>query len=299
MNKITSHTAQDIDRILENMRVMLENNASQSLQSFVAVLNKGRPLIVHNLASTVEEKERDLKTQRDLAERSRKTLLESNRMEEALKHCQEKRETEHISLENRLAELKSQFDLEIQSLRAMAKTHEQQAQEEASQIQLKSEKKMENLCTSLEGLKIRYNSLQGNAHETENQLLSLFHRREEELDCLLEEHTKEVQNKEKQIEGLLDTVRDEESQLVNLEEHFHVVDRNLRSMNEEEEAFEKVRSMEEAAYRTLNNAATQFQGILRGRKVRTEVAKAKAKPKEKKRKGKQKKKSDKKNLKKR
>lgn len=195
-----------------------------------------------------------------------------------------------VGLEKRIADLRSQLNVQEQLIKAFLTACEAEAAAEREKLLKDHEFIMKQLKASLRDMQADFDTRLALREEKERALHYTLTQLTDNVNALAESHDAAIQGEEKEIKELLKNFQDDEATLLQLKQHYIMVDRNNKAKQEEEEALRKVKDMEETANLILTKAATNIQRVSRGKESRKETAKIKAKSKKgtKKRKEKQK-----------
>lgn len=245
-----------IGLILENIsKKLAERDNSRSLQIFSATVSYCKSLIINELVwegketATYEDK---------------------------------------LGLEKRIADLRSQLNVEEQLIQVILTACEAEAAAEREKMLKDHEFTMKKLKTSLRDLQADFDTRLALREEKEHGLHFSLMQLTDNVNALAKRHDTAIQWEEKEISELLKKLQDDETTLLQLKQHYIMVDRNKKAEQEEEDALRKVKAKEDAANLILTKAATHIQRVSRGKESRKETAKIKAKSRKGKKKRKEK-----------
>jgi hypothetical protein len=245
-----------ISLILENISKQLaERDTSRSLQIFSATVSYCKSLIINELVWEGKE----------------------------IAAYEDK-----LGLEKRISDLRLQLNVEEQLIQVALTKRQAEVTAERERMLKDHEFTMEELKSSLRDLQADFDMRLTFREEKEHGLHSLLKQINNDIHALAHRHAEAIQEEEKEISELLKKLQDDESTLLKLKQHYIMVDRNIKAKQEEEDALQKVKAMEDAANLILSKAATNVQRVSRGKKSRNETAKIKAKSRKGKKKRKEK-----------
>lgn len=265
------------------------HDRSEDMQMLVKVLSELTDLTHNQLEKTLEDA------------KSKKEHLHV--VETRLKQA----EDERLSIRDKLSELRkvkeeeiSLLDAQVQKLRTELHTISQTATHELNMIEAElkeaQSKAHDNHTQEMKALLEKAASLQIQAEK-----MAVEHREEEdvlrkkkckmaaEVASVVEKYDSEMMATENEISEVQLTLKAEQEECKQLEEHFQKIDEEQARIEAEEKILEQIRAQEREKQMFIFNAATTIQRIYRGVVARREFAKMMAKGKKGKKGGKGKK----------
>ena len=169
-------------------------------------------------------------------------------------------------LEEKLATLKNDQDLELEREREQEKLAWQLFNEEMNALQIERDE----LRRQLEEQRENHAKVESKLRDA-NSLLAL------NIENVSNDNKAIISAKEKEVQMLQSILEQQKKRRVELEEYFARVDENNAAKKREEEALQRVADISKRASELLDNGAVQLQRLYRGKRDRALVAKQKSK----------------------